>query len=127
MALMFFLFSGCLLNNDEAEFANFYLIVNESSFELFYSVDNARSIPVNSVVEIDYFLSQEESMPIPADDFFAGKSGTLRNDIFLYRDSAGIPIPALQLNTNDRLDWQLRSVNEVNHEHFLTVTDDLIN
>lgn len=126
------LMMSCIVR--EVESLNLYKIDNQSSFELFYEpVDNINTtslkISLSEIREIGNEITLGNE-PITADEFFFWRSSDSNADIFLTRDSAGIQIPALQLNTTGILDWELATINRRRsgntYEHTLIVTDELI-
>jgi hypothetical protein len=118
----------------EIESSNTYLIDNRASHELFYDQYDGENtttiaIPRAQITAIDDFLDLGKN-PLAADVFFSWRFRADNEDIFLTRDSAGVEIRALQLNTTATLDWQVETVRKSRsgntYEHTLVVTDELI-
>ena len=104
----------------------YFVINNQSDFTLYYERGTGLDfeivqIDTNDIAEIDEAGTDFGGF-ITAEDFFS-----VDEDIFLYRDSVGIRIEALRLNSNDTLDWELTVLNENSHEYTLVVTNELIN
>ena len=127
-------FSQCIVN--ETESVSFYSVDNQSSVVLYY---NIQLTSLSSIEEIE--INRGETVEVgktgelgsqgrAADEFFAGRSNDLSRDIFLFRDSSGVKIVALQLNTEGILNWtQTLTGPNGNGSLFdftLSVTDDMI-
>jgi len=114
---------------------NFYIIDNQSSYELtYYVLDDDEFqpilIPIGETTEIDA-LGDAFTDRIPAEEGFDLIAKNINKDVFLYRDSSGYNIEALQLNTTGILNWEeeMRSPNRFGkfNDYTLIVTDEMIN
>jgi hypothetical protein len=126
--------NACIVN--EPSSGNDYIIDNQSSYELFYyqyrgeNITTINITPASRIVIDDGIVFGKAAQP--ADDFFYIEALDNRNgaDIFLLRDSSGIELQALQLNTRDVLNWEVELINEGrysnSYEQTLIVTDELI-
>jgi len=126
-------FSSCMIK--ETETGSYYLIDNQSSFELKYKpqssgVINEIRVLSGETSEIDETVELGTDGRAP-DEFFEIKAIDINEDVYLYRDSSGIEIKALQLNTIGILNWveTLKGRNGDGNlfNYTLSVTDEMIN
>lgn len=119
-------------------------VVVEKTSRVTYFIDNQSSIKLNYEVEIDGVLTDLDILPgerkgIYTDLILGGSPWSpneqydswaeyIGNDIFLYRDSSGIKLEALQLNSEEDLNW-IRTISDDRKDAFdfdLIVRDDMI-
>ena len=108
------------------------MIHNESSEVLFYKpADDVAELTISPEEEVtlDEFLSYGKSGFEP-DLYFDGRSVSDSSDITLTKDSMGVKVVALLLNSKDVLDWEKEVLSESRNnatvQYILNVTDDMI-
>lgn len=128
--IMIFSTSACreVVSDPGTDSLNF--IDNQSSYVLTYQLaDPVIQIPIGVETQItsESALGTSGLLPEWVFDNYADQEG---KDIFLYRDSNGVAIEALQLNANDELIWIETGPGELgqpNVFHYtLSITDEMI-
>ncbi len=132
MLSIFLIFQSCY--EEKILTINFYIIDNQSSYELIYEISDVDQIdsilvPTGEVIEIDA-LGDTDSERITGDECFELLAKNRNTDVYLYRDSNGYQINALKLNTSGMLNWveDKKSPNRFGNfnDFTLVVTDDMI-
>lgn len=129
--LLVLLFALCLgsCTYDPVTSFNRFIIDNQSSTELFYNTgsgldERTIEIPRFNLTEIEVTaFDGDRVMLIQAEEFFT----QTENDIYLLRETDGVIIEALQLNTVGVLNWEIERVSDDTYNHILQVTDEMLN